>query len=150
LEKVSKELVDHFRSYRPDIIVGPSTGGILVAYEVARQLGVPAVYVESENGKRILKRGGRIDANSRALLVDDVLTTGVSLSEVLAVIQGSQAELVGIGVLIDRSMQDINFGCELFASCRFEAKSYAEDEVPDWLAKIPVSTPGTRASIVKP
>ena len=146
LEAVSGAIVQHFRGTNPDLIVGPSTGGILVAYEAARQLGVPAVYVEAQDGKRVLKRGGRIQPHSRVLLVDDVLTTGVSLQETKAVIEAAGANLVGVGVLIDRSGRKIDFGCEFFAATRFEAVSYAEDEVPDWLSQIPLTTPGTRAN----
>jgi len=146
LEQVCREIVEMFRPMKPDVVVGPSTGGMIVAYEVARQLQVPAVYVELEDGKRVLKRNGRIEPGARALLVDDVLTTGISLQEVVSVIQDSKAEIIGIGVLIDRSEGELNFKSELFASCRFEAATYAEGELPDWLAGIPVKTPGTRAS----
>ncbi|MHB8637112.1 MAG: orotate phosphoribosyltransferase [Fimbriimonadaceae bacterium] len=145
LALVSKSLADHFAPKRPDIIVGPSTGGILVAYEVARQLDTTAVYVETEDGKRSLRRNGRIEPGARVLLVDDVLTTGISLTEVLAVIEAADAELVGIGVLIDRSEKAIDFGCDFHAATRFEATTYAEGDLPDWLARIPLHTPGTRA-----
>ncbi len=147
LARACEPIVQRFRPEKPDVVVGPSTGGILVAYEIARQLGVPAVYVESENNKRTLRRGGHIEPGARVLLVDDVLTTGVSLREVIEVIADARAELIGIGVLINRSEGEMNFPSELFASCRFEATSYAEDEVPDWLAQVPISTPGTRATL---
>jgi orotate phosphoribosyltransferase len=149
LEQVCKEIADHFRPQNPDVVAGPSTGGIIVAYEVARQLRVPAVYVETEGGRRILKRGGRIEPEARVLLVDDVLTTGISLHEVISVIQECRANLIGVGVLIDRSGNPTDFGCDFHASSRFEATSYAEDDLPDWLATIPLVTPGTRASTAK-
>lgn len=145
LERVSREIVEHFRALKPDVVAGPSTGGMIVAYEVARQLDVQAVYVEADGAKRVLKRGGRIEQAARVLLVDDVLTTGSSLTDVLEVIRDAQAVLVGVGVLIDRSEERIDFGVDLHAACRFEAATYAADEVPDWLERIPVSTPGTRA-----
>jgi orotate phosphoribosyltransferase len=147
LEKVAGAIVDHFRDQRPEVVAGPSTGGMIVAYEVARQLGVPAVYVEADGKIRVLKRGGHIEMRARVLLVDDVLTTGISLQEVLPVIENAQAELIGIGVLIDRSEKRIDFGVDSYAATRFEATTYAEDELPDWLAAIPISTPGTRAKL---
>ena len=81
------------------------------------------------------------------MLVDDVLTTGSSLSDVIPLITAAEAELIGVGVLIDRSEKTIDFGCELHAACRFEATTYAEDDIPEWLNKIPLNTPGTRASL---
>lgn len=145
LAQVCAEIVERFAPEKPELVVGPSTGGILVAYEVAKQLGLPAVYVETDaQNRRVLKRGAHIDEGARVLLVDDVLTTGISLQETLGVVAG--AKLIGIGVLIDRSERPLEFPCELYAACRFEAESYAPDELPDWLAKAPLTTPGTRAS----
>lgn len=146
LKRVCASIAEHFRSEKPDVIIGPSTGGMIVAYEVADQMDLHAVYVETVDGKRALRRNGRIEPGARALLVDDVLTTGVSLQEVISVITESHAELIGIGVLIDRSERSINFGCEFHAACRFEATTFDKDDLPDWLSKIPLQTPGTRAS----
>lgn len=145
LAQVCAEIVARFAADKPQIVAGPSTGGILVAYEVAKQLGLPAVYVETDAQKRrVLKRGAQIEPGARVLLVDDVLTTGISLHETCPVIEG--ARLLGIGVLIDRSERPLDFPCDVFAACRFEAQSYDPDALPDWLAQIPLSTPGTRAS----
>lgn len=144
LEEVCREIVEHFQPLRPEVVVGPTTGGLIVAYEVARQLKVPAVYVESEGKERKIRRNARIASGARAILVDDVLTTGVSITEVLPVLRSSQANVLGIGVLIDRSESPIEFGVDLYAACRFEAKSYDEADLPDWLAAIPAETPGTR------
>ena len=145
LEAVAKPIVEQFRSQKPEVVAGPSTGGMIVAYEVARQLGIPAVYVETDENVRVLKRGGSIKAGAKVLLVDDVLTTGVSLNEVLPVISKSEGHLIGIGVLIDRSELSLDFDVPLFASSRFEATTYPDESVPDWLAKIPITTPGSRA-----
>jgi orotate phosphoribosyltransferase len=147
LEQVTKSIADHFRALEPEVVIGPSTGGLIVAYEVARQLNVPALYVERVGEKFVVKRGGRIEPGVRVLLVDDVLTTGVSVFEVLTLIREHQANVLGVGVLIDRSQKAIDFGCQLFASCHFEATSYDESEIPEWLQSIPLTTPGTRASV---
>lgn len=146
LASIAGSIAQHFAECEPDLIVGPATGGILVAYEVARQLGRPAVYVEAENKQKVLRRGASIPAGSKVLLVDDVLTTGISLRETLQVISDQGATVIGIGVLIDRSEQELDFPCELFAATRFEASTYAPDEVPEWLQAVPITTPGTRAS----
>lgn len=147
LAEICKPIAEHFQSLQPDVIVGPQTGGVIVAYEVARQMGVPAVYVELKDGERKLARGAHLEPGTRALLVDDVLTTGVSLQEVLPVLNQAVVTIVGIGVLIDRSEREVPLPQKPFASCRFEAKSYAADELPDWLAEVPIKAPGTRASL---
>lgn len=146
LAEVCSDIAAHFRADRPEVIAGPSTGGMLVAYELARQLEVPAVYVETDaDNRRVLKRGAQIEPGARVLLVDDVLTTGVSLQEVLSLLEKARADLVGIGVLIDRSEGVLDFPGPLYAACRFEARSFGENEVPPWLAALPLDTPGTRA-----
>ncbi|MFQ3586241.1 MAG: orotate phosphoribosyltransferase [Fimbriimonadaceae bacterium] len=129
---------------RPDVVAGPTTGGIIVAFEVARQVGASGLYVEREDGERVLRRGATIQPGAKVLVVDDVLTTGVSVREVVDLLRRQGAEVVGVGVLIDRSQEPVDFGCPMYAAYRVEARSYAPDEVPDWLAAIPVTKPGTR------
>ena len=131
-------------SQRVDLVAGPTTGGIIIAFEVARQMGLPALYVESEDGVKKLRRGAHVPPGSRVLVVDDVLTTGKSVFEVLEVVKAAGGEPAGVGVLIDRSEKPIDFGVPFFAAYKVEAKSYAPDDVPEWLAEIPMSKPGTR------
>lgn len=128
----------------PDVVAGPTTGGIIVAFEVARQVGASGLYVEREDGRRVLRRGASVKPGAKVVVVDDVLTTGVSVREVVDLMRQHGAEVVGVGVLIDRSQEPIDFGCPTVAAYRVEAQSYAPDEVPDWLAAIPISKPGTR------
>ena len=128
---------------RPPALVGYSWGGIL-AFEVARQMGVDAVYVEDEGGAKTLRRGQVLPGGARVLVVDDVLTTGLSVRETIDAVREAGGEVVGVGVLIDRAPVVMDFGCPLFASYKVEAESWAPDEVPDWLAAIPVEKPGTR------
>ncbi|MCC7101770.1 MAG: orotate phosphoribosyltransferase [Fimbriimonadaceae bacterium] len=144
LSALCSEIADHFRDLGVTLVAGPTTGGIIIAFEVARLMGLPALYVESEDGKKKLRRGARVPEGARVLVVDDVLTTGTSVREVVELLQ-DQAEIVGIGVLIDRSGQGVELGAPIYAAHKVEANSYAEDEVPDWLAKIPVTKPGTRS-----
>ena len=144
LSRLCSNIADRFRSEHIELVAGPTTGGIIIAFEVARQLGVPAVYVESEDGVRKLRRGGTVRAGSRVLIVDDVLTTGTSLLEVEAVIQNAGGVLAGVAVLIDRSQTPLPLECPFYAAHRVEAISYHPDEIPEWLAKIPITKPGTR------
>jgi orotate phosphoribosyltransferase len=142
LTPLCQRIADAF-SGKVNVVAGPTTGGILVAFEVARLLGVPAIYIEREAGKRVLRRGAQLPSRARVLVVDDILTTGTSLFEVLPLMR-EEAEVVGIGVLVDRSEQKIDFGCPLFAAITAQATSYAEGEVPEWLNSIPISEPGSR------
>jgi len=140
------EIAEHYADQQFDVVAGPTTGGIIIAFEVARQMGLPAIYVESENGKKTLRRGATVPSGARVLIVDDVLTTGLSVRETIEVIQDRGGEAVGVGVLIDRSSSDPAFGCPLFAAYRVEAESFDPSEVPGWLAAIPITKPGTRKS----
>jgi orotate phosphoribosyltransferase len=127
-----------------DRVAGPTTGGILIAFEVARQLGCQALYIESEDGHRVIRRGAEIERGAKTLIVDDVLTTGRSIREVAAVLGEAGAIVTGAAVLIDRSEGELDLGFPLFAAHRVEAVSYAPDAVPEWLAAMPLEKPGTR------
>lgn len=145
LSALCTEIAERFRDERIDVVAGPTTGGIIIAFEVARQMGLPALYVESENGVKTLRRGATLAEGARVLVVDDVLTTGRSVFEVLDVVKSRNAVCAGVGVLIDRSPAPIDFGCPIFASYKVEAQSWAPEEIPTWLEAIPLQKPGTRS-----
>jgi orotate phosphoribosyltransferase len=144
LSALCSEIADQFRT-ETEYVAGPLTGGIIIAFEVARQMNVQAVYVESEEGRKTLRRGKTLPKGSKVLVVDDVLTTGLSVRETIAAVNEGGAEVIGVGVLIDRSEKVQDFGCPFFAAYCVDAKSYSENEVPKWLSDIPVLKPGTRA-----
>jgi len=149
LSALCTEVANHFQApgHKPQatFVAGPLTGGIIIAFEVARQMNVQAVYVESEDGRKTLRRGKTLPKGAKVLVVDDVLTTGLSVRETITAVQESGAEVIGVGVLIDRSEDAQDFGYPFFAAYRVDAKSYSENEVPEWLSAIPVLKPGTRA-----
>lgn len=142
LSALCAQIAGHFSGI--DYVAGPTTGGIIIAFEVARQMGVDAVYVEDEDGTKTLRRGQSLPEGARVLVVDDVLTTGLSVHETVSAIKKFGGQVVGVGVLIDRASEPIDFGCELFASYKVEAQSWAPEEVPEWLSQVPVTKPGTR------
>ncbi|MCW5936278.1 MAG: orotate phosphoribosyltransferase [Fimbriimonadaceae bacterium] len=144
LSALCGEIAAHYRSAGIEVVAGPTTGGIIVAFEVARQLGVQALYVESEAGVKILRRGGSVREGAKVLIVDDVLTTGLSVQETLEVVRRNGGVPAGVGVLIDRSGAPPGFGVAHYAAYKVTATSYATEEVPDWLSAIPVTKPGTR------
>ncbi|MBX3111487.1 MAG: orotate phosphoribosyltransferase [Fimbriimonadaceae bacterium] len=144
LSALCTAVADHFRTAGIELVAGPTTGGIIIAFEVARQLGVPALYVESVEGRKVVRRGATVAPGAKTLVVDDVLTTGLSVRETIEVVRSAGGVCVGVGVLIDRSTADPGFGAPTYAAYRVEAESYAPDDVPDWLAAVPVTKPGTR------
>lgn len=145
LSALCERIAEHFSRQEITTVAGPTTGGIIIAFEVARQMGLNALYVESEEGKKKLRRGAAVGPANNVLVVDDVLTTGKSVLEVAGLIRASGATLSGVAVLIDRSEQPVEFGCPFFAAHRVTATSYAPEQVPDWLSQIPISKPGTRS-----
>jgi orotate phosphoribosyltransferase len=143
LSALCKEIADYYRNHDIDFVAGPTTGGIIIAFEVGRQLGKPAVYVETENGVKTLRRGKTLPEGAKVLIVDDVLTTGTSLFETRDAIENAGATPVAYAVLVNRAQKELELH-PLFSSFKVEATSYAPDEVPEWLAKIPTTKPGTR------
>jgi orotate phosphoribosyltransferase len=135
-------IAQEFRSRRPELVAGPTTGGILLAYEVARQLGVNAVYVErGESGGRVLRRGFEIAPGARILVVDDVVTTGGSVAETQACIANAGGLVIGIGVLADRTAGRAATGVPFFACLTVDFPSYPPDACPLCAAGIPVAPP---------
>jgi len=146
LSALCTEIADHYRGQGFDCVAGPTTGGIIIAFEVARQLGLPAVYVETEDGKKTLRRNKTLAPGTRALVVDDVLTTGTSLRESRDAIVRAGGTVGAYAVLIERGSDHPDLGAPIFASYRVEAESYAPHEIPAELAAIPAVKPGTRAA----
>lgn len=144
LSELCASIVRHFGHARFDFVAGPTTGGIIIAFEVARQMGLPAVYIESEGPRKTLRRNKTIPVGWLGLVVDDVLTTGTSLLESQEAIERAGGVVGAFAVLIDRSEAGLELGLPLFAAHNVEARSFDPDLVPDWLRVLPVTKPGTR------
>ena len=104
-EQLCGMIARHFQNQGIQVVAGPTTGGVILAHEVARQLDVQSIYAEKEGSERIFRRGFSIDPAARVLVVDDVLTTGGSVREVIAAVNKLGGRVMGVGVLIDRSEQ---------------------------------------------
>lgn len=141
-EKLCRIIADHFSGQDIQLVVGPTTGGIILAYEVARQLGLRSVFAEKETDHRVLRRGFKIKPGEKVLVVDDVLTTGKSVKEVLDAVAREQGEVIGIGVLVDRSEKGLDFGVPLFSCLRSSTPAYKPEECPLCAAVIPLTKPG--------
>ncbi len=147
--EVCRHFADRFRDERIDVVVGPTTGGILLAFETARQLGIAAAYAEraSEGGSgREIRRGTTFEPGSRVLVVDDILTTGGSVRETLAALDAHPVEVVAVGVLVDRSAGATTFGnvpLAAIVSQKFDA--WPADACPLCADGVPLVKPGTTA-----
>lgn len=129
-----------------DVIVSPAVGGIVPGYETARQLGVPAMWVEREGGELRLRRF-ELPPKARVLIVEDIVTTGLSSRETVAAIEALGAKVVGCACLIDRSGGEANIGVPLIALARYKVPAYAADALPPELAAIPATKPGSRGLV---
>lgn len=126
-----------------DVVVSPAVGAIIPGYETSRHLGARAMFVERENGAFHLRRGFTIKPTDRVLMVEDVVTTGLSSRECLDSIKG-QGQLVGAACLIDRSNGKADIGVKLVSLAAVEAPSYPADNLPPELAALPATKPGSR------
>jgi orotate phosphoribosyltransferase len=127
-----------------DLVASPAMGGVVVGYEMGRQLGVPALFFERVDGKLVLRRGFSIAKGSRVLMVEDIVTTGLSSRECIAGIAEEGAITVGAACLIDRSGGRADIGVPLAALTTLDIPAYADDALPPELASIPAVKPGSR------
>jgi len=147
-ERLAKHLASFFRNDAIDIVIGPAMGGIVVAYEVARQLSAIALFTERENDKMTLRRGFAIAPGQRVLVVEDVTTTGGSVREVMEVVEAHQGCVAGVGVLVDRSNGAIDFGVKQTAVLSMEIPSWEADQCPLCReGELPAVKPGSRAGL---
>ncbi len=142
-EPLCRMIADHFRSQNVQVVAGPTTGGIILAFEVARQLGVRGIFAEKEGEERSFRRGFTVNPDERVLIVDDILTTGSSIREVIAAVKKLRGNIIGIGVLVDRSEQATDFGFPLFSCHRAATVAYRPEECPLCAAKVPLIKPGS-------
>ncbi|MBA7629357.1 Orotate phosphoribosyltransferase [subsurface metagenome] len=142
-EQLCRMIADHFREQKIQVVAAPTTGGIILAFETAKQLGVRGIFAEKTGEKeRAFKRGFNIEPGERVLIVDDILTTGGSIREVIAAAKKLGGQIIGIGVMVDRSEQEMDFGVPLFSCLRAETVTYSPEDCPLCKAKIPLVKPG--------
>lgn len=138
------EIVEAFRTEQVDVVIGPAMGGIIVAYEVGRQLGVRTIFTERENWAMTLRRSFTISPGEKVLVVEDVVTTGGSVLEVINVVKEKGGELAGVGVLVDRSNGRVDFGVPAKAVLPMEVVSWEAGDCPLCREGVPVVKPGSR------
>ena len=127
-----------------EIVVSPAMGGIIFGHEMGRSLGLPAVFVERPTGTFELRRGFRLEPGQKVLLVEDVVTTGLSSREAMQAIAEAGGEVIAAASLVDRSDGKADLGVPFFPLIRLAVPSYTADALPPELAAIPAEKPGSR------
>ena len=129
-----------------DVVISPAMGGIIIGQEMGRALGKDAMFLERPEGEFHLRRGFRLDPGAKVLMVEDVVTTGLSSREAIAAVGREGGEVIAEVALVDRSNGEADLGVPFFPLIDINFPTYAEDEVPDALAAIPVTKPGSRSA----
>lgn len=146
-ERLCADLAARIRALdvgRIDLVASPAMGGVIVGYEMGRQLGVPALFFERVDGKLSLRRGFSIEKGARVVMVEDIVTTGLSSRECIAGIAEEGGETVAAACLIDRSGGKADLGVPLAALTTLDIPTYAADKLPPELASVPAIKPGSR------
>jgi orotate phosphoribosyltransferase len=142
LEPVAAALVEQLRRYEPTVVVSAAVGGIVLGYEVARQLGTKAIFVEKEHGVATLRRGFRLAAGDRALVVEDVITTGLSVREVIDVVRAAGATVAAVGIIVRR--EPVDLGVPTVALLDLPVESFEAAACPFCARGVPLEEPGSR------
>ena len=129
-----------------DAVVSPAMGGVIIGHEVGRALGKPAMFVERPEGTFFLRRGFSLRPGEKVLMVEDVVTTGLSSKEAIAAIEEAGGKVIAAASLVDRSGGNVDLGVPFVPLIRIDVPTYAADELPDELAAIPAIKPGSRAA----
>jgi orotate phosphoribosyltransferase len=145
-ERLCKALADliETRFGKPDVIISPAVGAIIPGYEVARQLGVPAMYVEREGGEFKLRRAFKIEPGAKVAVVEDVISTGGSFLEAVQTIKKLGGEVICGACIVDRSGGRADVGAPLLALATLDVPAYPADALPPELAAIPAEEPGSK------
>jgi orotate phosphoribosyltransferase len=143
--ELCRRFTEFLAPHRPTLVVGPTTGGVLLSFETARQLGesVRAAFAEPVDGGRALRRGWPVASDERVVLVDDILTTGASLVETVEAVRAIGVEPVAAAVIVDRSVRRVDLGLPLYALGRLEIPSWEPDACELCVAGVALRKPGS-------
>jgi len=143
VKSICTSIYNKFKINDVDLVVGAATGGIILAYEIGRQLGTKGVFAERVNGELIFRRGFVLEKRQRVLLVDDVLTTGGSLFELIKVTEFTGANIIGISVIFDRTGGEIEFDYPFHSVHSEKIKSWEQNNCPQCIQSVPITKRGS-------
>ena len=144
-EELCRDLAEQFKGKGVELVIGPAIGAIQMSYEVSRHLGVKNIFAERENGEMTLRRSFAIEPGQKVLVVEDVVTTGGSVREVIDLVRANGGEVVGVGVVVDRTGGKIDFGVPISSVISLDVTSYTAEECPLCKEGLPLVKPGSRA-----
>ncbi len=139
-------IADQFEKKEPDVVISPAIGGIVLGTEVGTQLGCRTIFAERKDDQMVIRRGFSIKPREKVLIIEDVITTGGSVREVMNLVESADADICGIGILVDRSNGNVNLFHDQYSIVKLNAASYSKNDLPDELAEIPIQKPGSRHS----
>ncbi|MGI6452043.1 MAG: orotate phosphoribosyltransferase [Syntrophomonadaceae bacterium] len=146
-ELLARHIAEQFQGDGIEVVVGPAMGGIIVSYEVARHLNVPGIFAERQAGKMTLRRGFKINQGQKVLVVEDVVTTGGSVREVIDIVESAGGIVSGVGLLVDRSAGQVNFGVKTAAVLSVSIESWEAQDCPLCReGRVPAVKPGSRSN----
>lgn len=140
-------IAEHFKETEIETVISPAIGGVVLGTEVGRILNVQTIFAERKDGELCIRRGFGIDPGQNILVIEDVITTGGSVKEVMGQVINQEGNIVGVGVMVDRSNGTVSLHENQFSIIALEATSYESDEVPDSLSAMPVQKPGSRDTV---
>ena len=140
-------IAKHFNKEKIDAVISPAIGGVVLGTEVGRILNIRTIFAERKDGDMCIRRGFNIEPGENILIVEDVITTGGSVREVMNQVIDHKGTISGVGVMVDRSNGSVELHPNQFSIIAMEAKSYGPDEVPESLSAIPVQKPGSRETV---
>ena len=145
VSRLCQLIAQNFIDHQIEIVVGPMTGGIILAFETARQLGVMSAFAEKENSVLAFRRDYSITQGERVLVIDDVMTTGGSVWDTIHAVSKFGGTVVGVGLLVDRSKNKVDFGVPSFSCIHSPAITYNPDQCPLCANQIPLIKPGSHS-----
>jgi orotate phosphoribosyltransferase len=146
-EIICSMIANHFKGFEIDTVISPAIGGIIVGQEVARLLGKKSIFAEREDKTLTLRRGFQIEEGKKYLVCEDVVTTGGSVFEVIDIVKNNGGIVAGVGYIVDRSNNKVQFGVPQFSTLQLEVVSYAQGDCPLCKQNIPAIKPGSRKVI---
>lgn len=144
VELVAEPIARAFAADDPTLVVSAAVGGIILGYEVARRLGTKSIFIEKEHGTPALRRNFELNENDRVVIVEDVVTTGGSVREVMNVVRERGARILGVGIIVRRG--DVDLGAPTRVLLDIPMQSFAPQDCPQCAAGTPVTDPGSRRS----
>lgn len=143
-EKLCAQIAENFRVDKPTCVVAPALGGVIVSYETAKALGAHSIFTERKDGKTMLRRGFEIKRDDRVLVVEDVITTGLSTKEVLELAKSAGATIIGVGCIVNRSGKKLDFGVKSTSLIKLNLPVFPPEECPLCKEGLELTKPGSR------